>query len=71
MKKKTCISFIDLEKAFDRIKRNKLQEVVGDQYYNIPPKFIRIMKSIYRNRWSRVKNRGIEITKFEIKIGVR
>lgn len=69
--KNTFIVFIDLEKAFDRINRSKLWEVVGDQYYNIPPKLIRVIKSLYHNSKSKVKNREIDSRWFEVKTGVR
>ena len=38
--KDTFLAFIDMEKAFDRINREKLWDAIGDPYYNIPPKLI-------------------------------
>ena len=65
------VAFIDLEKAFDRINRNSLWRVLQHQDYGINPKMIRIIKSIYENTESRVKNRELVSEWFSIKTGVR
>ena len=63
--------FIDLEKAFDRIDRSKLWNILADNYYNIPHKLIRVIRSVYRDCTSVVKTQGIESATFPIETGVR
>ncbi len=65
------VAFIDLEKAFDRIRRDCLWRVLQHQDYGINSKLIRVIKSIYKNTESRVKNRELESEWFSIKTGVR
>ena len=63
--------FIDLEKAFDRIDRNGLWQVLSDQHYNIPTKLIRVIRSMYSQCSGKVMTQGIESKSFDIKSGVR
>ena len=37
--------FIDLEKAFDRVNRDHLWTILREDYYNIPPKLIRVLNA--------------------------
>ena len=46
--------FIDLEKAFDRVKRSTLWKVLKEERYNIPQKLIRVIKNFYSQSWSKV-----------------
>ena len=39
--------FIDLEKAFDRVDRENLRQVLRGKHYNVPTKLLRVIKSIY------------------------
>ena len=63
--------FIDLEKAFDRVKRSTLWKVLKEERYNIPPKLIRVIKNLYSQSWSKVRGRDLESNWFEIETGVR
>ena len=63
--------FFDLEKAFDRVDRGNLWQVLQDLHYNIPTKLLRVIKSIYAESKSKVTTQGIESDWFEIKSGVR
>ena len=65
------IAFIDLEKAFDRINRQSLWRSLQHEEYEITPKLIRVIKSIYDDTKSRVKNREVESERFKIETGVR
>ena len=65
------VAFLDLEKAFDRLPRMKLWNVLNDEYYNIPPKLKRAIYSTYRNHRCRVKTQGNNQDWFNIKSGVR
>ena len=63
--------FIDLEKAFDRVDRENLWQVLRDPHYNMPTKLLRVIKSIYAESKSNVTTQGIESNLFEIKSVVR
>ena len=60
-----------MEKAFDRVKRSTLWKVLKEERYNIPPKLIRAIKSLYSQSWSKVRGRDLESNWFEIETGVR
>ena len=63
--------FVDLEKAFDRVNRNHLWEVLQENRYDIPTKLIRVIRSIYSQCASKVKTSKIESEAFSIESGVR
>ena len=63
--------FIDLEKAFDRVNRDHLWTILKEDYYNIPPKLIRVIQSIYIKCTSKVMTQKLESEEFDIKAGVR
>lgn len=52
-----CGTFIDLEKAFNKINRQMLQKVFGNRHYYINIKFIGIVKNIFKNCISKIKNK--------------
>ena len=62
--------FIDLEKAFDRIDRNGLWQILCDPHYNIPKKLIRVIRSMYSQCSSKIMTQGIESENFDIKSGL-
>ena len=63
--------FIDLEKAFDRINREQLWNVLKERRYNINHKLIRVIQSMYENCEARVKNRDGPGNWFTVKTGVK
>ena len=63
--------FTDLEKAFDRMDREHLWQILQDQYYNIPTKLVRTIRSMYANTTSKVRTQVIESDWFKIQSGVR
>lgn len=63
------MAFIDLEKAFDRIPRERLWEKLQHEEYGIPPKLMRAIKSIYKQCRSRVKSRDAEGQWFTVETG--
>ena len=63
--------FIDLEKAFDRVKRDRLWKVLKEERYNIPPKFIRVIMNLYFQSCSHIRGRDLESNWFKIETGVR
>ena len=69
--KEKYVAFIDLEKAFDRLPRMKLWDVLDDVYYNVPPKLKRAIYSTYQNTKCRVKTQGAGQDWFTVKSGVR
>ena len=60
-----------MEKAFDRVRRNDLFNIMLDEYYNIPRKLIRIVKNMYSVCVGKVKGAGVESDWFNIESGVR
>ena len=65
------IVFIDLEKAFDRVPRNNLWEILADPDYGVEPKLARAIKSLYRNCKSAVRTQQGEDNWFSVSTGVR
>ena len=65
------VLFIDLEKAFDRVDRGSLWQILQDPHYNIPTKLVRVIKSMYTQSTNKVMTQDIESDWFEIKSGVR
>ena len=63
--------FIDLEKAFDCVPRERLWKVLATPPYSVTPKLIRVIKNIYSNSFSRVRKGQIETDWFSIETGVR
>ena len=63
--------FIDLEKAFDRINRDLLWNILSEEHYNIPSKLIRVVKNMYSQCSSKVRSPGNESRWFNIDTGVR
>src|ERR1044072_2244529 len=68
--KKACVAFIDLEKAFDRINRERLWRVLEDQMYDIPERLIIAVKSMYEEPVNMVRGEGRERW-FGVRTGVR
>ena len=68
-KKKMFICFIDHTKAFDRVKHNKLLEVL--EKYDIPQEEIRLISNLYWNQTAVVRTINGESRSFKIKKGVR
>src|SRR5678815_1190056 len=63
--------FIDLEKAFDSVPREKLWETLGNPYYEVEPKLIRVIRSLYVTSKSPVRT-GFGLGKwFHVEEGVR
>ena len=48
--------FIDLEKAYDRISRHELWRCLRER--KAPEKYVRLVKEMYRNVKTRVRNGG-------------
>lgn len=67
--KEIYLGFIDFEKAFDKINRVRLWEIIKE--YGIPPKIIRIIKLLYNNYGAYIENNGSITEKIKIDSGVR
>ena len=65
------IAFLDLEKAFDRVPRQKIWQAMNDDYYEIPEKLKRAIYNTYKNTKCRVKTLNENNDWFEVKSGVR
>ena len=68
---KVYLAFIDLEKAFDRVPRNILWNILAKDEYDIPPKLLRAIKSTYVNSMCTVKTQTGNSEWFEITSGVK
>ena len=61
------MAFLDLEKAFDRVPRNKLWNVLAREEYNVPKNLLKNIKALYNHCESRVQDGRW----FEVGCGVR
>jgi hypothetical protein len=55
----THIAFLDLEKAFDRVNRNQLWQILN----RIPYHLIAVIKSLYKNTSVKIDTEGKFLTK--------
>lgn len=69
--KDKCVAFIDMEKAFDRVNREKLWGVMREAYYGVQPKLIRVVQSMYKKCKNKVKSGQVNSGWFEVRTGVR
>ena len=65
------IAFLDLEKAFDRVPRQKIWDAMNDDYYEVPEKLKRAIYNTYKDIKCRVKTLHENEDWFDIKAGVR
>ena len=63
--------FIDMEKAFDRVPRKLIWKIMSEPPYSAPRKLIRVIKNIYSNSVSKVREGDLVTDWFDIKAGVR
>lgn len=63
------LCFVDLEKAYDSIPRNKLFEVLLE--YNVEGKIFRVIESIYKESKAAVRLNGEISSWFNMENGVR
>lgn len=61
--------FVDFEKAFDRLNRKALWNIL--EKHGVPPKLVNIMKDMYYNATSRVLHKGKISNPFPIESGVK
>ena len=69
--RKAHVAFIDLEKAFDRVPRNVLWNILGKREYEVPSKLIGAIKSTYVNSVCKVKTQTDSNDWFRIETGVK
>lgn len=67
----TYVTFLDLQKAFDRVPRNKLWSIMSKTEYGIPFKLRQAVKGMYKYCVSAVRPNTKESIWFEVKTGVR
>ena len=51
--------FIDFEKAFDRVDKGSLCQMLQDPHYGIPIKLVRVIWSMYEDSTSKIVTQGI------------
>ena len=67
--KKTCMAFVDLEKAYDSVSREKLWKVLDE--YGVKGKLLRAIQALYVDGRARVKVGRMESELFSVYRGVR
>ena len=67
--KNAYLTFIDLEKAFDRVNRNKIWSSL--QKRQVTPKLLRAIKSMYKNNVNYVRTNNMDSTQFTTENGLR
>ena len=65
------LAFVDLEKAFDTVPRERLWDALSDPYYAIDPKLIRVIKGMYEVSKSAVRTSYGVGDWFDVTAGVR
>ena len=65
------VAFVDFEKAFDRIDREKLWRALDEQEYEIPQKLKRAIKSTYCSTRNKIRGEVREEGWFEVSSGGR
>ena len=63
--------FIDMEKAFDRVPRQKMWQILSNERYKVPAKLVRVIRNTYSQCLSKVRGRNLESDLFSIDTGVR
>ena len=67
--KKVYMAFVDLEKAYDNVSREKLWKVLDE--YGVKGKLLRAIQALYEDGKARVKVGGLESELFVVHRGVR
>ena len=67
--KKVYMAFVDLEKAYDNVSREKLWKVLDE--YGVKGKLLRAIQALYEDGKARVKVGGLESELFGVHRGVR
>ena len=67
--KKVYMAFVDLEKAYDNVSREKLWKVLDE--YGVKGKLLRAIQALYKDGKARVKVGGLESELFGVHRGVR
>lgn len=67
-RRKMHMVFVDLEKAYDRVPRSVIWEVLRKR--GVDSRYIEIVKDMYRGIWTSVKTVNGASRRFEVKIGV-
>ena len=65
------MTFINLVKAFDRVPREMLWNILGKEEYDVPAKLIKAIKSTYENSSCRVKTHSESSDWFRVITGVK
>ena len=68
---RTYMAFVDLEKASDRVPRNKLWKAMQKAEYGIPAVLRRTIRGMYRQSKSSVRSAFGEGLWFDVMTGVR
>lgn len=56
MEQNKYLTYIDLKKAFDRINRERLWKIRTEEYHDIQPKLVRIIKNMCKECKNKVKS---------------
>ncbi|KAE9416195.1 hypothetical protein Angca_008469, partial [Angiostrongylus cantonensis] len=67
-KRQLCLTFIDLEKAFDSIEIEAIMEALGSQ--GVPTQYIKILRELYKNLTTKISPFYNDIN-VDVKRGVR
>ena len=67
-RKKMHLVFVDLEKAYDRVPREVVWEVLGKR--GVDETYVKIIKDMYKGANTKIKTRTGLSESFEVKVGV-
>lgn len=69
MKGEIYVNFIDFEKAFDKVHREKMWNILSE--YGLPNKYVQTIRLLYENYTARIEHEGKLTQKIKINSGVR
>ena len=66
--KDICVTFIDLEKAYDRVPREEIWRILRERL--VPDKYVKLVQDMYTGCRTKVRTVAGESSKFNVEVGL-